>query len=183
VPANVVTVFDEAYYEFLDQPPDTLKYVREKENVVVLRTFSKIHGLAGTRVGYGIAHREMIAVLQKTRQPFNVNAVAQIGALAALEDRAHQSETKRVVDEGRTYLQEQFAAMKLSFVPGAGNFVMVNVGDGAVAFQKLLTKKIIVRQLKGYHLPEWIRISIGTMEQNRKCIAALKVVLSQDRQA
>ena len=183
VPENVVTVFDEAYYEFLDDPPDTLKYVRDGRNLVVLRTFSKIHGLAGTRVGYGIARREMIEVLQKARQPFNLNAIAQIGACAALEDKAHQQETKRVVDEGRVYLQEQFAKMKLDFVPSAGNFIMVNVGDGPVIFKKLLVRKIIVRPLKGYNLPEWVRISIGTMKQNRKCIAALKEVLSKDRPA
>ena len=177
VPNNVVTVFDEAYYEFLDDPPDTLKYVREGRNIVVLRTFSKIHGLAGTRVGYGMARREMIEVMQKTRQPFNVNALAQIGALAALEDQAHVQETKKVVDEGRTYLQEQFAKMKLAFVPSAGNFVMLNVGDGAAIFKKLLEQKIIVRPLKGYDLPEWVRISVGTMKQNQKCIAALKEIL------
>lgn len=180
-PADVITVFDEAYYEFLDNPPDTLRYVREGRSVVVLRTFSKIHGLAGARVGYGFAHREMIAVLQKTRQPFNANAIAQVGALAALEDGAHQRETKRVVDEGRAYLQEQFATMKLLFIPSAGNFVMVNVDDGPGIFKKLLARKIIVRPLKGYSLPEWVRISVGTMEQNKKCIAALKEVLSQDR--
>ncbi|MEY2540507.1 MAG: histidinol-phosphate aminotransferase [Verrucomicrobiota bacterium] len=183
VPENVVTVFDEAYYEFIDQPPDALKYVRNGRNVVVLRTFSKIHGLAGTRVGYGIGPGEMIEILQKTRQPFNVNVVAQIGALAALADEAHQQETKRTVDEGRVYLQEQFGKLKLPFVPSAGNFIMVNVGDGPAIFKKLLARKIIVRPLKGYNLPEWVRISIGTMKQNRQCIATLKEVLSKDRQA
>ena len=183
VPKNVVTVFDEAYYEFLDNPPDTLKYVREGQNIIVLRTFSKIHGLAGTRVGYGIARPEMIEVLQKTREPFNVNSLAQIGALAALEDTAHQRETKRVVDEGRVYLQEQFRALQLEFVPSTANFIMVNVGDGPAIFQKLLEKRIIVRPLKGYNLPEWVRVSVGTMKQNEKCIAALKEVLSKDRQS
>ena len=176
LPENIVAVFDEAYFEFLDNPPDTLQYVRDGRDIVVLRTFSKIHGLASLRVGYGIARRELIEVLQKTRQPFNVNGIAQAGALAALEDAAHQRETKRVVDEGRAYLQEQFAEMKFRFVPGAANFVMVNVGDGAAVFKKLLAQKIIVRPLKGYNLPEWVRISVGTMEQNRKCIAALKKV-------
>ena len=94
VPENVVTVFDEAYYDFLDDPPDTLKCVREGRPVIVLRTFSKIHGLAGTRVGYGIAPGEMIEVLQKTRQPFNVNALAQIGALAALDRRSARAGNK-----------------------------------------------------------------------------------------
>jgi histidinol-phosphate aminotransferase len=181
VPKTVVTVFDEAYYEFIDDPPDTLKYVRDGRAVIVLRTFSKIHGLAGTRVGYGIAPREMIEVLRKTRQPFNVNALAQIGALAALADDAHQQETKRVVDEGRDYLEEQFGKLKLEFVPSAANFIMVNVGDGPAVFKKMLLRKVIVRPLKGYNLPEWVRISIGTVPQNHKCIAALKEVLSKDR--
>ena len=178
VPENIVVVFDEAYFEFLDRPPDALQYVRAGRNVVVLRTFSKIHGLASLRVGYGIATREMIDVLQKTRQPFNVNGIAQIGALAALEDHAHQRKMRSIVDAGLQYLQEEFREMKLRFVPSAGNFVMVNVGDGRAVFEKLLARKIIVRPLKGYKLPEWVRITVGTMEQNKKCIAALKKVLS-----
>ncbi len=178
MPDNIITVFDEAYFEFLDHPPDTLQYVRDGRKIVVLRTFSKIHGLASLRVGYGIAPRDLVEVLQKTRQPFNVNGVAQTGALAALNDDAHQRKTKQTVDAGRTYLQEQFAEMKLDFVPGAANFVMVNVGHGAAIFKKLLARKIIVRPLKGYNLPEWVRITVGTMEQNKKCIAALKKALS-----
>src|SRR4030095_8560169 len=104
-------------------------------------------------------------------------------ALAALEDDAHQRETKEVVDEGRAFMQKQFADMKIPFVPGVANFVMVNVGDGAAVFEKLLKRKIIVRPLKGYNLLEWIRISVGTMEQNRVCIEALKEILPKDRQA
>jgi len=178
VPENIIVVFDEAYFEFLDRPPDMLQYVCNGRNIVVLRTFSKIHGLASLRVGYGVAPRELVEVLQKTRQPFNVNGLAQTGALAALNDDAHQRKTKKTVDAGRVYLQKQFAEMKLDFVPGTANFVMVNVGNGAAIFKKLLVRKIIVRPLKGYNLPEWIRITVGTMEQNKKCIAVLKQVLS-----
>ena len=182
LPENIIVVFDEAYFEFLDSPPDTLQYVREGRNIVVLRTFSKIHGLAGLRIGYGVARPDLIAVLEKTRQPFNVNSIAHAGALAALKDEAHQRETKRLVDQGRAYLQEQFAAMKLHFVPGAANFIMVNVDDATAVFQKLLARKIIVRPLKGYQLPEWVRISVGTMEQNKQCIAALKEIFPKHRQ-
>jgi histidinol-phosphate aminotransferase len=182
LPENIIVVFDEAYFEFLDNPPDTLEYVREGRNVVVLRTFSKIHALAGLRIGYGVACSDLIAVLEKTRQPFNVNSIAHAGALAALKDEAHQHETKRVVDQGRAYLQEQFAAMKLHFVPGAANFIMVHVDDATAVFQKLLARKIIVRPLKGYQLPEWVRISVGTMEQNKQCIAALKEIFPKHRQ-
>ena len=173
VPENIVVVFDEAYFEFLDDPPDTLQYVHEERNVVVLRTFSKIHGLAGLRIGYAVARPDVIEVLHKTRQPFNVNSVAQAGALAALNDHAHLRETKRVIDEGRVYLQKQFSVMQIPFVPAVANFVMVNVGDGCAVFEKLLRRKIIVRPLKGYGLTEWVRISVGTMEQNKKLIAAL----------
>jgi histidinol-phosphate aminotransferase len=177
IPENVIVVFDEAYFEFLDRPPDTLRFVRESRNIVVLRTFSKIHGLAGLRIGYAVGPPDLIEVLHKTRQPFNVNSIAQVGALAALEDDEHQRETKRVIDEGRAYLHEQFAKMKIPFVPGTANFVMANVGDGQAVFEKLLRQNIVVRPLKGYNLPEWVRISVGTMEENRKCVAALKEVL------
>ena len=177
VPDHIVTVLDEAYFEFLNQPLNSLAYLREGRNVVVLRTFSKIHGLASLRVGYGIARPEMIEVLQKTRQPFNVNGLGQIGAFAALQDTEHLAKSKRVVDTGRNYLEEQFRAMRLKFSPSAGNFVFVNVGDGPAVFKKLLGMKIIVRPLRGYNLPEWLRITVGTMEQNEKCIAALKKVL------
>jgi histidinol-phosphate aminotransferase len=178
VPENVVVVFDEAYFEYLDHPPDTLRFVRAGRNVAVLRTFSKIQGLASFRIGYGIARPELIQVLQKTRQPFNVSGIAQAAALAGLSDDEHRRETKRLTDEGRAYLQEQFTAMNLPFVPSAANFVLVKVGDGAGTFRKLLERRIIVRALKGYNLPEWIRISVGTMEQNQKCIAALREALN-----
>jgi len=177
VPETVVVVFDEAYFEFLDRPPDTLRFVREGRNIVVLRTFSKIHGLAGLRIGYAVGRADLVQVLHRTRQPFNVNSIAQVGALAALEDDEHLRETKRTVDEGRAYVHEQFSKMNVRFVPGAANFVMVNVGDGHAIFEKLLRQGIIVRPLKGYNLPEWIRISIGTMEENKKLVAAFKEVM------
>jgi histidinol-phosphate aminotransferase len=177
VPDSIIVVFDEAYFEFLDDPPDMVRFIRDERNVVVLRTFSKIHGLAGLRIGYAIAPPEIIEVLHKTRQPFNVNSIAQAGALAALEDEAHVRETKRVVDEGRAYLQNEFAEMQIPFVPAVANFVMVKVGYGCAVFEKLLQRKIIVRPLKGYGLPEWVRISVGRMEENRKLIAALRDIM------
>jgi histidinol-phosphate aminotransferase len=177
VPDKIVVIFDEAYFEFLDDPPDTLRFVREGRNVIVLRTFSKIHGLAGLRIGYAVAAPAMIEVLHKTRQPFNVNSIAHAGALAALEDKAHLRETKRIVDEGRAYLQKQLTGMRVPFVPAVANFVMINVGHGCAVFEELLRRKIIVRPLKGYGLPEWVRISVGTMEENKKLIAALKEVV------
>ena len=179
VPPQVVVVFDEAYYEFVEGMPDTLRYSREERNVVTLRTFSKIHGLASLRVGYGIARSELIEVMHKTREPFNVNGIGQIGALAALTDEEHQRETKRLVEEGRAFFEKEFAAMKLSFVPIAANFVLVNVGDGLAVFRALLQRKVIVRAMKGYNLPKWVRITIGTIDQNQKCIAALREVMER----
>jgi histidinol-phosphate aminotransferase len=119
----------------------------------------------------------LIEVLQKTREPFNVNGIGQIGALAALADEEHQRKTKELTDEGRSYFEKELAAMNLRFIPSAANFVLVNVGDGLSVFRALLERKVIVRAMKGYNLPEWIRITIGTMEQNRRCVAALREVL------
>jgi histidinol-phosphate aminotransferase len=178
VPDDVVVVFDEAYFEYLDDPPDTLQFVRENRNVIVLRTFSKIHGLAGVRLGYGIARPELIRVVQKTRAPFNTNGVAQAGARAALADEAHQAESKQLTDEGRRYLEHEFAVLGLPFVPSVANFVLVKVGDGKTMFKALLKHGVIVRALSGYKFPGWVRISVGTMEQNRKCITALRQVMT-----
>jgi histidinol-phosphate aminotransferase len=179
VPAHVVVVFDEAYYEFLDNPPDTLKYVREGRNVIVLRTFSKIQGLAGLRIGYGLGPPELIEILQRTRQPFNTNALAQAGALAGLLDLDHQAKTKQITDQGRDYLQHQFADMGLEFIPSYANFVLVKVGNGDAVFKAMMKQGIIIRAMAAYKLPEWVRISVGTMAQNERCIAVLKSVLSQ----
>jgi histidinol-phosphate aminotransferase len=177
VPDHVVVVFDEAYFEYLDNPPDVLKFVRQERDLIVLRTFSKIHALANLRLGYGIARPELIRVLQKAREPFNTNGLAQAAAVAALADDAHQVETKRLTDEGRDYLAREFTSLGLQFVPSVANFVLVHVGDGRAIFEAMLRKGVIVRALGGYNLPQWVRISVGTMEQNRQCIAALREVL------
>ena len=174
VPEHVMVVFDEAYYEFLDEPPDVLKYVKAGRNVVVLRTFSKIQGLANLRIGYGLAAPEIIEVLQKARQPFNANGIAQAGALAGLRDTAHMDETRRVTHEGRDFLQSGFLDMGLEFVPSHANFVLVRVGDGKKVFDALLRRGIIVRAMGSYGLPEWIRVSVGTMPQNEMFIAVLR---------
>lgn len=177
VPEHIVVVFDEAYYEFLPDPPDTLKFVREGRNVVVLRTFSKIQGLASLRIGYGLARAPLIDVLQKTRQPFNASGIAQAGALAGLLDDAHQRRTRELTWEGRDYLQAEFAAMGLEFIPSHANFVLVKVGDGRRVFTELMKRGIIIRDMNAYGLPEWIRVSVGTREQNGRFIAGLKTAL------
>jgi histidinol-phosphate aminotransferase len=178
VPDHVVVVFDEAYYEFLETPPDTLKYVNEGRNVVVLRTFSKIQGLANLRIGYGFGKKDLIDILQKTRQPFNVNGIAQVGALAGLRDDEHQQKTREVTWEGRDYLQRQFGELGLEYVPSFANFVLVKVGDGKALFQALMRKGVIVRDMNAYGLPEWVRVSIGTMPQNERFVADLREYLA-----
>jgi histidinol-phosphate aminotransferase len=179
VPENVVIVLDEAYYEFLENPPNSLKYIQDHKNVILLRTFSKCQGLAGLRVGYGLGHPDLIKLLQKTRQPFNVNAIAQVGAIAGLQDEEHQRRTKEVTTEGRKFLEAEFGKRNLQYVPSVANFVLVNVGSGKRIFQELLKKGIIVRAMDEYKLPEWIRASVGTPDQNRKFLEALDVVLAQ----
>jgi len=177
VPPHVVVVFDEAYYEFVENPPDTLKYVREGRNVVVLRTFSKIQGLASLRIGYGLGPADLVSVLQKTRQPFNANGIGQAGALAGLLDEEHQAKTRALTIEGRDWMQGEFGALGLEYVPSWANFVLVKVGDGKAVFNALMKKGVIVRDMAAYGLPEWIRVSIGTMEQNRRFLDELRPLL------
>jgi histidinol-phosphate aminotransferase len=179
VPEEVLVVFDEAYYEFLDNPPNVLKFVRDGRNVVIMRTFSKIQGLAGLRIGYGLASKEIAEVLQKTRQPFNANSIAQAGALAGIYDDEYMRETRELTHEGREFLQSTFLSMGLEFVPSAANFVLVRVGDGGKVVEALLRRGLIVRAMRSYKLPEWIRVSVGTMDQNRRFVAELQRLNSE----
>jgi histidinol-phosphate aminotransferase len=133
-------------------------------------------GLANLRIGYGVTTPELAAVLQRTRQPFNANGIAQAGALAGLLDTEHMLRTRQITHEGREYLEKEFAAMGLEYVPSAANFVLVKVGDGNAVFQAMLRKGIILRAMGSYGLPEWIRISVGTMDQNRRCIEEMKAL-------
>ena len=192
LPAHVICVLDEAYIEFLDDPPPSIEWAvgrphareqagRDREvaptkaaKVVVLRTFSKIVGLAGLRIGYGVAQKECIALLQRVRQPFNVNAVAQAGALAALGDTAHIRKTKAMTRRGLAYLEKEFKRLKLEFVPSCANFVLVNVGDGDGVFRGLQKRGVIVRPMRAYKMPGWVRVTVGLPEENRRFIKALE---------
>ncbi len=175
VPEEVIVVIDEAYHEFLNNPPNTLEFIREgRPNVILLRTFSKIQGLALLRIGYGIAPAPLIEVLQKTRQPFNSNGIAQAAALAALSDTEHMKRTIELTLEGRTLFERSFAEMGLQYVPSQANFVLVRTGNGDDVFRWLLQKGIIVRAMASYKLPDWIRVTIGTPEQNRRFLDALR---------
>jgi histidinol-phosphate aminotransferase len=181
VPANVLLALDEAYIEFLNEPLDLLPEIRNgtKPNLLLMRTFSKIYGLAGLRIGYGIGHPEFIAALEKIRQPFNINSVAQAGALAALDDTKHVEKTRKINSRGLKLYARTFRKLGLEFIPSQANFILVRVGDGQRVFGDLQKLGVIVRPMGGYQLPEWIRISIGTPKENQRCIEALKTVLGQ----
>jgi histidinol-phosphate aminotransferase len=179
VPQTAAVVLDEAYLEFLENPPDLIAEIREgrKPNLLLCRTFSKIYGLAALRLGYAVGHPDFIAELEKTRQPFNTNAIAQAGAMAALDDNAHVVRTRANNTRGLKLYARAFKKLGLDFVPSAGNFILVRVGDGQRVFLEMQKKGVIVRPMGGYQLPEWIRISIGTPKQNQRCIEALTQVL------
>lgn len=182
VPHHVLLVMDEAYIEFLSDPVDLLPLIRNGShpNLLLSRTFSKIYGLAGLRVGYGIGHPSLVAALEKVRQPFNLNAAAQAGALAALEDSEHVQKTRELNAEGRDHIEGTLRRMGLNYIPSSANFVLVQVGDGARVFQAMQKRGVIARPMASYALPEWIRITIGTMKENRRCIEVLAESLQKE---
>jgi histidinol-phosphate aminotransferase len=180
VPPHVLLVMDEAYIEFLDDPVDLIGLARGVvPNLILMRTFSKIYGLAGLRIGYGIGPAELIAAFEKVRQPFNINALAQAAALAALDDEAHLRATRQNNAAGLHFFTEEFRRLGLEIIPSYANFLLVRVGDGQRVFNELQKLGVITRPMAGYQMPEWIRISIGTPEENRRCLAALKKALGR----
>ncbi len=183
VPGHVIVCMDEAYIELLPRrlQVDTLKYLREGRQIVILRTFSKTYGLAGLRIGYALAPEGIIDLMHRVRQPFNVNAMAMEAALAALGDERHVRRTQRLVVAGLKFYEENFQAMDLPFIRSVSNFILVRVGNGRAVFEALQRLKVIVRPMDVYRLPEYIRISIGTMEENQRCVQALKTVLASGK--
>jgi histidinol-phosphate aminotransferase len=176
VPDDVLLVMDEAYIEFLDDAVDLVPLIRlgVRKNLILMRTFSKIYGLAGLRIGYGIANPDMIAALEKTRQPFNVNSLAQAAALAALDDDEHVRKTRANNFAGLEFFRRAFRDLKLEFVPSSANFILVRVGEGQKIFEAMQKQGVIVRPMGGYQLPDWIRISVGTPKENERCLNVLK---------
>ncbi|WP_334186906.1 histidinol-phosphate transaminase [Noviherbaspirillum sp.] len=183
VPSNVVVVLDEAYNEYLDASLqyESISWVREYPNLLVSRTMSKAYGLAGLRVGFGIAQPALTDLLNRIRQPFNVNSMAQAAAVAALNDKDFLQKSARLNAEGYAQLTRAFEEMGLEYVPSCGNFVLVRVGNddgaGARINLELLKKGVIVRPVGNYGLPQWLRISIGLPQENAAFIAALKDIL------
>jgi histidinol-phosphate aminotransferase len=179
VPDHVVTVFDEAYIELMapESQPDTLRYVREGRKVVLLRTFSKAYGLAGLRIGYAVAAPPCADLLHRVRQPFNVNAMAQAAAIAALDDDAFVGRTRRMVANGLAYFEKECRRAGLKTVPSVANFFLVKVGRGREVFKALQAEKVIVRPMDGYGLPDYVRVTVGTAAENAQCMKALRKVL------
>lgn len=179
---SAMVVLDEAYVEYLDagRRAPSLEWLREFPNLVVCRTFSKAYGLAGLRVGYAVCRPEVADLLNRVRQPFNVNSLALAAATAALDDAAFLDQTKRVNDAGMRQLTEGFARLGLHWIASAGNFVAVRVapgGDAMPIFQAMLRRGVIVRPVGNYGMPEYLRVSIGLPEQNEKCLAVLGDIL------
>lgn len=189
VPPTVVVVLDEAYNEFLksEQQYDSTAWVRQYPNLLVSRTFSKAYGLAGLRVGYGIAQPQLTDLLNRIRQPFNVNSLAQAAAVAALNDAQFLQQSAELNAAGYVQLTDAFDRLGLQYVPSSGNFVLVRVGDdtgaGARVNVALLKQGVIVRPVGNYGLPQWLRISIGLPEENATFIDALETVLAQEKAA
>lgn len=180
VPADVVVVLDEAYNEYLPQQDrfDSTAWVRRFPNLLVSRTFSKAYGLAGLRVGYGLAQPQLTDLLNRVRQPFNVNSLAQAAALAALADTEFLARSDALNREGLQRLESAFHELGLAYVPSRGNFVLVKVGPAARVYQELLKRGVIVRPVANYGLPEWLRVSVGLPEENERFLAALPSALA-----
>jgi histidinol-phosphate aminotransferase len=181
VPDHVVTVFDEAYTELIppERTVDTLKFVREGRPAVVLRTFSKVYGLAGLRLGYAVTTPEGAELLHRVRQPFNANRMAQVAALAALDDAEYIEDARALVRDGLAMLEEGCREMGLPTVPSVVNFLLVDVGAGRELFGALQKRGVIVRPMDGYGLPDHIRVTVGTKKENERFLNALTEVLRE----
>lgn len=182
VPKHILIVMDEAYTEYIDDPqyPKSLNYLKEYDNLLVLRTFSKAYGLAGLRIGYGIGHPEIINGIDRVRPPFNVNRLAQEAARAALNDTEHIEKSKKLNREGLQYLYRELDMLGVTYIPSYANFIMIDTGFNCMqVFDKLQRVGVIVRPMKGYGLPNNIRVTVGTMEENQIFVEAFAKVLKE----
>ncbi len=180
LPERVIAVVDEAYFEYVekDDYPDSLSWLGQFPNLIVTRTFSKAYGLAGLRVGYALSNPQIADLLNRVRQPFNVNNVALAAAVAALDDSAHLQASRALNEEGKAQLEAAFQQRGLDYIPSVGNFVTVDMGrEGEPVFHALLKEGVIVRPVANYGMPGHLRVSIGTREENQTFIDALDRVL------
>jgi len=180
VPQDVLIIFDEAYYEYVESPSyaSGIKYVKEGRNAVVLRTFSKIYGLAALRVGYGVTTPDIAAAVERVTEPFNVNTPAQVAAAAALDDKEHLEQSRKVNQAGKKYLYEEFEKLQLKYLKTDANFIFVDTGkDSQEVFQELLKKGVIIRSGDIFGYPTYIRVTVGSEKENVRFIEGLKKIL------
>ncbi len=179
VPANVLVVLDEAYDEYLSDElkSEAIAWLADFPNLILTRTLSKAYGLAGLRVGFALAHPEVADIINRVRQPFNVNSMALAAAAAALEDDDFVRRSRDLNDAGMAQITAGVKALGLDYIPSFGNFVSVRVGDAAAVYQKLLKQGVIVRPVAGYGMPEYLRVSIGLESENARFLEALKTCL------
>lgn len=175
LPPDPILVLDEAYFEFIEDPdyPNGIEYLPKRDRLFIIRTFSKVHGLAGLRVGYGISSKEIIFAMNKIRSPFNVNAIAQAAAIAALDDHDFVVRSRTVINEGLRYLSSEFDRMGVKYVPSYGNFILIMPEKPAADLDEQLKRHGIIARLGG----KTLRITVGTMEQNQKLIKVLEEIL------
>lgn len=181
VPDRILILLDEAYIDFVEDPdcPNGLEYINSEKNLIVFRTFSKAYGLAGLRIGYGLAPQELADYINRVRQPFNVNSLAQAGAMGALRDQIFYQKTLSLVHDGKKTIELGLAKMGLFFVPSQTNYILIKVPQKAqVIYEALLKKGIIIRSMKSYGLEDYIRVNIGLPEENRRFLRALRQVLN-----
>ena len=181
VPGDLIVVVDEAYFDYVQETayPDCIKWLPDFPNLLVTRTFSKAYGLAGFRIGYGVAHSELADLLNRVRQPFNINSLALACAEAALDDRAHIQKSVSNNQTGMRYLIDAFKQMDLDYIPSAGNFICIDLKrPGRDIYNRLLHEGIIVRPVDNYGMPNHLRVTIGLEEENKRFIDALKKVIN-----
>jgi histidinol-phosphate aminotransferase len=181
LPANSLVVLDEAYNEYLPQECryDSVPWLEEFPNLIVSRTFSKAYGLAGLRVGYAFAHPQVADMMNRVRQPFNVNSVAQAAAVAALGDEDFVRRTNELNRRGMLQITAGLDRLGLEYIPSYGNFISFRIGDGMKMYRRLLELGVIVRPVAGYDMPDYLRVSIGLEEENDKFLSALKRILGE----
>ena len=182
VPDNVIVIVDEAYFEYVEDKeyPDSLEYLNLGKNIVTVRTFSKIYGLAGLRVGYGIGNEEIISYVNRVREPFNVNSLAQAAAEAALDDTEHIERTKSINNTGMEYLAAEFERLGIPYTPSYTNFILMYLEtDPMPVYNSLLKEGVIVRPVGGYGLKSHLRVSVGLEEENKRFVTALEKVLKK----
>ena len=182
VPEDILVLVDEAYFEYVDDKayPDSLEYHDSEKSIITVRTFSKIYGLAGLRLGYGIAHQDIISNMQRVRQPFNSNSLSQVGAIAALDDSEHIERTKSTNSEGLKYVTSELENMGIPYAPSYTNFVLIDLKDNPLpVYNELLNEGVIVRPVMGYGLKTHLRVTISTREENERFVSSIKKVLGK----